>query len=142
MLHDRDTPIPRRRCPLKGAILCVDDEAIILVSLKQELRLRFKDEFVYETALNGGEALAIIDSLVQDGVPLRAIISDWLMPGMKGDELLRAVHRRFPEIKSIIITGHSDLEQLADLQKIGLVRVLQKPWSHEDLIKAVEACVG
>lgn len=127
---------------MKGAILCVDDEAIILVTLKQELRSRFKDEFIYETALNAGEALEIIDDLSRDGIPLKAIISDWLMPGIKGDEFLRTVHRRFPEIKSIILTGHGNLEILADLRTTGLVALLQKPWKNEELIKAVRECIG
>ena len=126
---------------MKGAILCVDDESIILVTLKQELRLRFKDEFIYETARGAGEALEIIDDLAHDGIEVRAILSDWLMPGIKGDEFLRTVHRRFPEIKSVIVTGHNDLEKLADLDATGLVGVLHKPWKNEDLIKAVEACV-
>jgi DNA-binding NtrC family response regulator len=127
---------------MKDAILCVDDEAIVLVSLKQELRSRFKDEFTYETARSAGEALELIADLTQDGIQVRAILSDWLMPGIKGDEFLRVVHRKHPEIKSVIVTGHNDLEKLADLDTIGLVAVLQKPWKNEDLIDAVEKCVG
>lgn len=126
---------------MKRAILCVDDEAIILMALKQELRARFKGRFIYETALNAIEALKIIDELVIDGVEVIAIISDWLMPGIKGDEFITMVHGRWPQIKSVMITGHGDREQLASLNQAGLVEVLQKPWRNEDLIKAVERCL-
>lgn len=127
---------------MKRAILCVDDEAIILMSLKQELKARFKSRFIYETALNANEALIIIDELVAEGVQVIAIISDWLMPGIKGDEFITMVHTRWPQIKSVMITGHGDRSLMASLEPAGLVEVLQKPWRNEDLIRAVERCLS
>ena len=70
----------------KQAVLCVDDEAIILISLIQELKNAFGDTFVYEKALNANEAFEVIDVLVNEGIEIILIVSDWLMPGMKGDE--------------------------------------------------------
>jgi CheY-like chemotaxis protein len=80
------------------AILCVDDEAIIVLAIKQELKTHFRERFIYETALNAEEALTIIDELTADGVSLILVISDWLMPGMKGDEFLSVVKRNHPKI--------------------------------------------
>ncbi len=127
---------------IKQAILCVDDEAIIVLSLKQELKGHFKDRFLYETALNANEAMEIIDELAADGVTVIAIISDWLMPGVKGDEFLERVHKRYPGIRSIIITGHAEEKSLERLKaECGLRAVLRKPWRARDLIAAVESCV-
>ena len=66
----------------KKAILCVDDEAIILLSVKQELQSHFRERFIYETALSAKEALVIIDELSAEGIVFILVISDWLMPGM------------------------------------------------------------
>ena len=91
----------------KGAILCVDDEPIILLSLVQELKRTFGNELAYERAMNAEAALATIEALEKEGVRVILIISDWLMPGIKGDEFLRIVHERYPDIKTIIFSGRS-----------------------------------
>lgn len=128
---------------MKQAILCVDDEAIIVLSLKQELRSHYQDQFLYETALNATEALEIIDELASEGIKVITIISDWLMPGITGDEFLARVHERYPDIRSIIITGHADEESLFRLKETaGLSAVLHKPWNSRDLFAAVDSCIS
>ena len=47
----------------KKAILCVDDEAIIVMSIKQELKAHFRERLLYETALSAADGLSIIDEL-------------------------------------------------------------------------------
>lgn len=69
-----------------NAILCVDDEPIILIALKQELKKQFGNEFQYETAVNATEALEVVDDLAENGINVILILSDWRMPGIKGDE--------------------------------------------------------
>jgi CheY-like chemotaxis protein len=128
---------------MKKAILCVDDEAIIVMSLKEELRSHYRDRFVYETALSASEALAIIEELESDGTNVIALLSDWLMPGIKGDEFLAQVHARHPGIKAVIITGHADETQLDRFkEKFGLTAVLRKPWNTTELIEAVDKCLA
>ncbi len=73
------------------AILCVDDEALILLAIKEELKNAFGGRFLYETALTADEGIQIIQDLVEDGIRLVLVITDWLMPGMKGDEFLRHI---------------------------------------------------
>ena len=61
------------------------------------------------------------------------IISDWLMPGMKGDELLIRIHELFPKVVKIMLTGQADevavnrAKELANLHcclyKIGRAHV-------------------
>ncbi|MBN2509113.1 MAG: response regulator [Spirochaetales bacterium] len=122
------------------AILCVDDEAIILMSLKRELQTRFGDRFYYETALNAEEALATISSLIEDGINIILIISDWLMPGMKGDEFLEKVYSLHPDTNVIMITGHADKTALERVEQIPSVRgIVKKPWSSTELAHLVES---
>ena len=127
----------------KQAILCVDDEAIILLSVKQELQSHFKERFLYETALNAREALAIIDELSAEGIVFILVISDWLMPGMSGDEFLAKVKGSHPEIKTILLTGHASPDSIERMQREELTdSIILKPWKRNELIQKVEALVG
>lgn len=127
----------------KKAILCVDDEAIILLSIKQELKSHFRERFIYETALSAREALGVIDELSAEGISFILVISDWLMPGMKGDEFLAEVKREHPEIKTILVTGHAPAESLKRMKAEDLTdSIILKPWRRDELIREVEALVG
>ena len=92
----------------KPAILCVDDESIILTSLTRQLKQVFDDAYVYEMAESADEAFEIIEELEADEINVIVIVSDWLMPGMKGDEFLIKVHQKFPNVVKILLTGQAD----------------------------------
>lgn len=125
----------------KKAIVCVDDEAIIVYALKQELSNHFGDQYVYECAMNATEALSIIDELTEEGVGIAVIITDWLMPGTKGDELLIQLRKKHHDLKSIMITGQADQEAIERAKNdAGVSMVLRKPWLTKDLINAVQSC--
>lgn len=123
----------------RPVILCVDDEPLILEALKTELRNRFSSRFSYETALDGQEALALIEELVSEDLSIVLVVSDWMMPGLKGDEFLSQVHRRWPTIRSILVTGHADREALERLMNsAGAPQVLSKPWNSQELLNLVD----
>jgi len=125
------------------AILCVDDEAIILMAMKRELKAHFRDRFRFETALDAEEALRVISALTDDGVSVILVITDWLMPGMKGDELLIRLRSLHPHIRSIMVTGHADPRSIErTINEAGAYAVLHKPWNRNELIAAIGACVG
>ncbi|TQE81709.1 response regulator [Leptospira noguchii] len=124
-----------------NTILCVDDEPIILIALKQELKKQFGNEFQYETAINANEALEVVDELAQNGINVILILSDWRMPGIKGDEFLIHIHQKYPEIRSILITGHVDDAAVERVKKeAGTYAVLPKPWDPKQLADAVKVC--
>ena len=80
----------------KLSILCVDDEVIILNSLLRQMQAAFGDSYVYETSENAEEALEILEELQQENTDVIVIVSDWLMPGMKGDEFLIEIQKKIP----------------------------------------------
>lgn len=122
----------------KRAILIVDDEAILLLSMKQELRLQFGGAYHYETALSAERGLAAMDRLVKQGIEVPLVISDWLMPGMRGDAFLRRVRERSPETKLVLLSGHADRSQMEELAaEIGLLSFMSKPYVSSALYDVV-----
>lgn len=135
-------PIPDQGTSKKTsrAILCVDDEDSILDSLKEQLKRSFGQQFVYETANSAEEALEVIDELVGDSIDVLIILSDWLMPGIRGDELLVRVHQRYPRIVTIMLTGQVDQTAIDRAQnEANLHQCLRKPWREEDLVNTILA---
>lgn len=123
----------------KPVILCVDDESVVLNSLKIQLRNEFKDAYLYEIAESADEALEIIEELKEEGTDVVAIVSDWLMPGIKGDEFLIRVHEKYPDIILIMLTGQSDKAAVERAQRLAnLHSYLQKPWSKKELIETIK----
>lgn len=116
------------------AILIVDDEAIILLALRQELRAELGPGYRYEIASNADEALGLFDELAADGIEIVLVISDWLMPGMKGDEFLMQAKIRHPRIRTIMVSGQTDEDQLNALRASGaLDAFMRKPWASSRL---------
>ena len=124
----------------KPVILCVDDEKVILDSLKTQLKEAFGDTYQYEIAEDAKDALELIDELSEDNLSIILIVSDWLMPGMKGDEFLIQVHQRFPKVIKVMLTGQAD-DSAIDQAKIkaDLHRCLYKPWSEAELIETIKS---
>ncbi|MCK5877145.1 MAG: response regulator, partial [Candidatus Marithrix sp.] len=79
-------------------ILCVDDEEIILNSLEMQLKEQLGEKYIYEFAESAEDALEIIEELATENIEILVIVSDWSMPGLKGDEFLIKVHEKFPKI--------------------------------------------
>jgi serine phosphatase RsbU (regulator of sigma subunit) len=122
----------------KTAIVCVDDEEIVLSSLKRQLRRHFGHEYLIEVAADGDEALEVIEELTNDGIALSVIISDYIMPAMRGDELLKRVHVMEPRAVTILLTGHANTEGVTNaVNHANLYRYIAKPWEQTDLILTV-----
>lgn len=102
-------------------ILLVDDEPKVLRALTAALEL---DHDVY-SAQSGAEAK---NSIKKEG-PFDAILSDELMPGLKGHELLNWCRKNTPDSKRIMLTGLPITPELkAKFQDIEQVSIFSKPW--------------
>ena len=126
----------------KSAILCVDDEIVILESLKEQLKRQFGDRFIYEVAESAAEAWEVIEELHEDEIKVIAIVSDWLMPGTKGDEFLIQIHRRFPRLVTVMLTGQADRAAIERAkQEANLHACLHKPWTEEELTQIIMTAI-
>lgn len=118
----------------KPVIICVDDEQTILDSLEIDLLKAFEDKYLIETAQSGEEALELLSELLAEQYEVPVVISDQIMPNMKGDELLRSVYAISPNSLKIMLTGQADLEAVANaINYAKLYRYIPKPWQCEDL---------
>lgn len=122
----------------KGILLSVDDEMVVLVALKEQLWNAFGDEHIIEVAQSGEEGLEILDDLAGNGYMPLVIISDWLMPGMKGDEFLIEAHKRFPHVITVMLSGQADEASVRRVrEEAKLHEFISKPWDGDALIRCI-----
>jgi len=122
----------------KGVLLCVDDEVIVLTALKDQLRRAYGSDFVVEVAESAEEALELLDELSEQGHKILVIVSDWLMPGMKGDEFLIEAHQRFPTVVKIMLSGQAEQAAVDRARRdAGLHEFLSKPWNAAELVESI-----
>jgi CheY-like chemotaxis protein len=110
-------------------VLLVDDEPRILSALQRALRREGYDLLAAETTV---EALRLLDEHAID-----CVLSDHKMPGMTGIELLAAAAERRPHAARMLITGWNQEIAEDELTRVGVRRVLSKPWDDAELKQAL-----
>ena len=86
---------------------------------------------------SGEEAL-----LVASRRPVDLLISDVRLPGLSGLELMARVHKRNPELKTILVTGLTDDKIRRQVAEAGASAFFYKPLEMSDFLDAVERCLG
>lgn len=118
----------------KPVIVCVDDEPAVLDSLRRELSEAFEESCELETAMGGLEAVELVKDLVADQCEVAVIISDYLMPDLKGDEVLRQVCALSPKTLTVMLTGQAGVDGITNaINTAQLYRYIAKPWQPADL---------
>ena len=108
-------------------VLIVDDEPGIISALKREWR---KEPFALVSFTDPSEALQAIRKQ-----EISVILSDNLMPGMTGLELLAQAMRLTPDTRRLLLTGRTELSDAIRAFNEGVLhRFVTKPWEREDLI--------
>ena len=122
------------------AILCVDDERIVLLSLRDQISKHFGERYRYEFAESVDEAWEVIEDLNLDNIKILIIVSDWLMPGIRGDEFLTQVHQQFPKIVTVLLSGQADEAAIEHArQAANLYAYVSKPWDEATLIEVIRS---
>jgi PleD family two-component response regulator len=118
----------------KPVIICIDDEPTVIESLKIELKKAVGNECIIETAEGGKDALELVNELLAQGSEVAVVLSDYIMPDIKGDEVLSKIHTLSPNTLKIMLTGQASLEAVGKaIQNARLYRYIAKPWQPEDL---------
>ncbi len=113
----------------KGAILLVDDEESMRISVSQWLSL---SDYEVECFADGHSALKNIDAGFE-GV----VVSDIRMPGMDGLELMRAILQMDAEIPVVLITAHGDVRMAVSAMREGAYDYIEKPFDPEILLETI-----
>lgn len=112
-------------------VLCVDDEQNILNVIRRQLD---DDDFELYQALNFEDAL----ELLHTSQPIQVVLTDYRMPGGNGIDFLQTVAARWPCTAGIVISGCADTRMIEQaLASNPLLRFIAKPWSMEELRRAV-----
>jgi signal transduction histidine kinase len=119
---------------MKAAIVCVDDERLVLIGLRDQLSRIFGSEYTFELAESGEEALNVFAELEQAQIPVPVVICDQMMPDIPGDQLLSQIHARYPQTRTVLLTGLAQLDHVIHaVNHANLYRYLAKPWNQIDL---------
>ncbi len=124
----------------KKNILFVDDNENVINGIQRQLR-PYREQWQLFFASSGPQALQL---LAQQ--PIDLIVSDLLMPDMRGDELLKRVSEEYPSTVRMILSGYADEETLKSSLEVAH-QYLSKPCSAEVLREAIsqifkiQACV-
>ena len=123
-------------------ILCVDDDSTVLDALRSILGQTLGSGHTVEVAESGQEAMELCHELQAESREISVVISDFIMPGMRGDELLVRLHEASPRTVKILLTGQSDLEGVKrTINEANLYRFLEKPFNNSDLMLTAKSAL-
>jgi CheY-like chemotaxis protein len=115
-------------------ILVVDDESVVRRYVSRILR---EEGYEVHEVDNGGAA---VEFLERSADPVDLVVSDVVMPGLNGVQLLERVSRTHPNLPCILMSGYAT-KQLTDLGIAAPCAVLGKPFSPEQLLGEVRRCL-
>ena len=131
-------PVRTRTAPLAaprrgGRILLVDDTAEVLAITGEMLEAA---GFDVTQAAHGEEALLLLET----EPAFDAMVTDWMMPGIDGGELIRRAAVVAPGLPALVVTGYAESDMLHNLP--SHVRVLHKPLRGDHLACQISEVLG
>jgi len=118
---------------MQSRVLIVDDDRDTIETLEGVLSA---DGHACELAPDAATAIRSVDGLGCD-----VVVSDVVMDGMDGLELLDRVKRSHPALPFILVTGRGGVPQAVDAMKRGAFQYMIKPWDAEELKQVVRDAV-
>ena len=112
-------------------LLVVDDEQRSLETLRRTL----DDHFTVFTAVSAEDGLALMEREC-----VQIVLSDQRMPGSSGVEFLRGVRSRWPDTVRLILSGHTEAQDIiAGINEAGIWQYLLKPWHPDQLLLTLQS---
>ncbi len=111
-------------------ILIIDDDQMILMILKQTLT---KAGYRILTAISGEEG---INQLANSQTDL--VLTDYLMPGMTGIEVLSVIKQNYPAMPVIMLTAHGDIALTIKAIQLGAEDFIEKPIHSRELVEVIK----
>lgn len=115
-----------------GTVLIVDDEEMVITSVRAYLQLETDYEVHGFTAPE--EAVKHLENHLID-----IAVSDYLMPRMSGIQLLTRARQLQPEASRVLLTGHADKQSaIQAINEVGLYQYIEKPWENAQLLLIIQ----
>jgi PAS domain S-box-containing protein len=130
-----ESPADEARTDTTTVMVVEDEPAVLGVAARV---LRTMGLTVLE-ARNGAEALELLDS--HDG-RVDLLITDVVMPKLRGPDLAERVRHAHPETRVIFMSGYSDSPSVADVATGGSAEFIPKPFTPSELTEAVRRTLG
>ncbi len=111
-------------------ILVVDDEENVCQSVKKILS---RKGYQVSQALTVDDAVKLINDMTFD-----LVITDLMIPGTSGMDLVQIIREKYPELDVIMITGYASIESAVKATKLGASAYLPKPFTPDELTKVTE----
>lgn len=121
-------------------IICVDDQQEVLDSVMRDLR-PLASHVRLEEASSVADCMQLIDQIDEAGDHVALVISDQVMPGETGTELLGkiAADRRFAKTRKVLLTGQASHADTINAINDGHIdNYIEKPWQAEKLLAVVK----
>jgi len=120
----------------KSQILVVDDDNLVLKIFRNSIDER---EYEFVPAVSGEVAL---EYLKDPDHRIKVVVSDMLMPGMDGLELLGLLQKRHPDITRVLLTGSDDIAYISEvINQVDIFRFVRKPIQPTKLNKTLRDAV-
>lgn len=117
----------------KIKIIIADDHTMFLQGVDSMLKNEDSIEIVGK-ATNGQEVLAILENKEAN-----IVVADISMPKMDGIDLTKELKQKYPEIKILVLSTHSNPQMIAKLIRIGADGYLLKNAEKEELVNAIQS---
>ncbi len=117
---------------VRQKILILDDEQDLL-EIYQEILARLPSQPEIRTSSNGHDAIAMLEN-----EPFALLLVDLNMPQMDGFQVLAVVRRRFPSLRTVVMTGATEDDLRGRAYRIGVDLFLEKPKTGREIIFFVD----
>jgi CheY-like chemotaxis protein len=122
-------PTPRRGAGRHERVLLVEDESLVLRTTRHVLERNGYD------VLGIGQPSRVLELDEATLARLDVVVTDMEMSGLSGPALIERLRERCPDLPAILVTGSAQL--LASAEVPARTTILQKPWTHDDLLGAL-----
>ncbi len=117
----------------KARVVIVDDEEMVLTSIKAFLQL--ETEYEVHGFTEPEEAVKFLQANTVD-----ICVSDYLMPRMNGIQFLARAKECQPEATRVLLTGHADKQSaITAINQVSLFQYIEKPWDNAQLLLVIQS---
>lgn len=137
-------PHSRQSCRQDGTrkrpcILCIDDDPAILAALANILE---SDGFCVIRAPSGTEGIDAFHAARTGHCPVDAVITDFIMPGLRGDQVARSIKKESPGVGVVLLTGSPGTNLPGNEPPDGIDHILSKPIRLKEIRLALKKALS